>query len=186
MAAANYLYEKLTRGHDLNLRQAEARVRAARANLDRLRSEISLPTLQKQQALAALRLEESQLRAPVAGRVLHVLLHQGELVGSQAILQMANTEHMIVVAEIYETDILRVKEGQRVTVESKVVPPPALTGTVIAKGGSIARGREYALDPRAAVDTRVVEVKVRLDQGERVADLIGLQVTVRIDTAGGQ
>ena len=78
--------------------------------------------------------------APIAGRVLRLLLHPGELTTGQPILQMANTEHMIVVAEIYETDVPRVRKGQRATVESKVVPAPALTGTVIAKGGSISKG----------------------------------------------
>jgi hypothetical protein len=39
-----------------------------------------------------------------------------------------------------------------------------------------------ALDPRAAADNRVVDVKVELDQPERVADLIGHQVRVEIAT----
>jgi HlyD family secretion protein len=183
LAAAQFQYEKLSRGHDLSLRLAAAKVRAARASLDRARSEIPVEALEKQVALAAHRLERAQLQAPVAGKVLKVFVHTGELVGVQPILQLANTEHMVVVAEVYETDIPRVRPGQKATVESKVVTPP-LTGTVLSRGSSVSRGREFDLDPRAAVDNRVVEVRIRLDHGERVADLIGHQVTARIDTAG--
>ncbi len=44
--------------------------------------------------------------------------------------------------------------------------------------------RVVDLDPRAAVDNRVVEVKIKLDHSERVANLIGHQVRVHIATSG--
>jgi HlyD family secretion protein len=103
---------------------------------------------------------------------------------------MANTEQMVVLTEVYETDIQRVKIGQKAKISSPIFKrEDALTGTVMWKASNIGKAQVVPLDPRAAVDNRIVEVKVALDQSERVADLIGHQVRVEIDsgpTAGSR
>jgi HlyD family secretion protein len=183
LAAARCQHEKMLKSRDFNRELAKAQLESARAELERGKSAISLDLLDKQVIQAEERVRETQVRAPSAGKILRILLHEGELVRGQPILQMANTERMIVLTEVYETDIQRVKIGQKATITSHIFKrDDALTGKVVWKASSIGKSQVIPLDPRAAVDNRVVEVKVELDQSERVADLIGHQVRVEIDS----
>jgi HlyD family secretion protein len=183
LSAARSQHQKMLKSRDFNRELAKAQLDSARAELERGKSAISLDLLDKQITQAEERVRETQVRAPSAGKILRILLHEGELVRGQPILQMANTEQMIVLTEVYETDIQRVKIGQKATITSHIFKREnALTGKVVWKASSIGKARVVPLDPRAAVDNRVAEVKVALDQSERVADLIGHQVQVEIET----
>jgi HlyD family secretion protein len=185
LSAAECQHKKMLKSRELNRSLAAAQLEAARAELQRNRSAISLPLLDQQVAQADERLKETRIRAPSAGKVLRIFVRQGELVGGHPLLELANTERMIVLAEVYETDIHRVQLGQKATIRSHIFQRDnALTGKVVWKGSSIGKPRVVDLDPRAAVDNRVVEVKIELDQSERVADLIGHQVRVEIATGG--
>jgi HlyD family secretion protein len=186
LTAARCQLEKMIKSRDFNRELAKAQLTSARADLERNKSAISLDLLDKQITQAEERVRETQVRAPSAGKILRILLHEGELVRGLPILQMANTERMIVLTEVYETDIQRVKIGQKATITSHIFKRDnALTGKVVWKASSIGKAQVIPLDPRAAVDNRVVDVKVELDQSERVADLIGHQVRVEIDSADG-
>jgi HlyD family secretion protein len=185
LVAAECLLKKMNKAKELNRNLAETQLKAARADLERNRSAISLDLLDRQCEQARQRLKDARLLAPIDGKVLRVLAREGELVGGQPILQLANTSQMIVLAEVYETDIQRVRIGQEATVTSHVFKRDhPLKGKVIWKGSSIGKARVTDLDPRASVDNRVVEVKIKLDESERVADLIGHQVRVEILTGG--
>jgi HlyD family secretion protein len=183
LAAARCEHAKMLKSRDFNRELAKAQLTSARADLERGKSAISLDLLDKQIKQAEERVRETQVRAPTDGKILRILIHEGELVRGQPILQIANTEQMIVLTEVYETDIQRVKIGQKATITSHIFKrDDALTGKVVWKASSIGKAQVIALDPRAAMDNRVAEVKVALDQSERVADLIGHQVHVEIDT----
>lgn len=56
----------------------------------------------------------------------------------------------------------------------------ALKGKVKWIGRTVGKSREVALDPRAIVDRRVVEVKIEIPKNKRAAELIGHQVHVTI------
>ncbi|HEY7313221.1 MAG TPA: efflux RND transporter periplasmic adaptor subunit [Gemmataceae bacterium] len=184
LSEAKSQQRKARESRQLDRKLATSQLEAARAELERARSAISLEVLGKQIDQAAERLKETELRAPTPGTILRLLVHEGELVHGQAILQMANTDNMIVVAEVYETDIQRVEVGQKATITSHIFKgQDALMGKVVSKGMSVGRGREVDLDPRAAVDRRVVDVKIALDQSKQAATLIGHQVHVKIATA---
>ncbi len=186
LSAAKSQHQKMLKSRDFNRELAKAQLDSARAELERGKSAISLDLLDKQVTQAEERVRETQVRAPSAGKILRILLHEGELVRGQPILQIANTEQMIVMTEVYETDIQRVKVGQKAMITSHIFKRDnPLTGKVVWKASSIGKAQVIPLDPRAAVDNRVVEVKVELDQSERVADLIGHQVRVEI-AAGHQ
>lgn len=176
--------DKLHESTALNLKVANAQLEAARAELKQNLSAISLDLLDTQVQQARERLEETRILAPRDGKILRISVHEGELVHGQTILQMANIDNMIVLTEVYETDITRVKPGQKATVTSPLFPKGknALTGEVIWVASTVGKAQVISLDPRAAVDNRVVEVKVELDQPRRVAKLIGHQVLVTIDT----
>jgi HlyD family secretion protein len=135
-------------------------------------------------ASASLRQAEAELdldvvRSPIDGQVLEVYARQGERVGDDGILEVGRTHEMFAVAEVYETDVQRVRLGQRATVRS-----PALTGDLV---GTVAKihskiGKQDVLDtdPAARTDSRVVEVEIRLDDSARAAALSNLEVDVEI------
>ncbi len=140
LVAAQCQREKMLKGRELNRSLAKAQLEASQAELKRNQSAISLDLLDKQIDEADERLTASRIRAPCAGKVLRILVREGELVGGQPVLQMANTEQMIVVAEVYETDIHRVEIGQQATITSHIFrPADALTGEVVWKGSSIGK-----------------------------------------------
>ncbi len=126
--------------------------------------------------------ERSIVRAPFAAQVLKLHVRVGELVGAKGLLQLAQTDRMWVRAEVYETEISRVRSGQRVTVSSDGFSGQ-LHGTVKNIGLIIGSNRVKGLDPTSQSNARVVEVKIKLDEADsqRVARLVLLQVTVVID-----
>jgi HlyD family secretion protein len=87
---------------------------------------------------------------------------------------------MHVVAEVYESDVQRLKLGQNATISSAALPQ-STTGTVIHIGAMIQKNAVMAVDPAASADARVVEVRIRLDQPDLVNALTNLQVDVLID-----
>lgn len=184
LVATKSQMEKLRKSSELNRGLARARLQAARAELKQSQSTISLAQLDTQVRQAEERVKETQIHAPSKGKVLRILVHKGELVQAQPILQMANIDNMIVLAEVYETDIQRVQVGQTASIASHIFKgsESSLTGKVVWIAGSVGKARVVPLDPRAAVDNRVVDVKIALDQPARVADLIGHQVRVTIHT----
>ncbi|MFO7551761.1 MAG: efflux RND transporter periplasmic adaptor subunit [Haliea sp.] len=131
-------------------------------------------------AAAQARLELSVVRAPLRAQVLEVHSYPGESVGVDGILELAQTDQMYAVAEVYETDVSRVRVGQ-----AAVVRGPALGNGVTGKVERIALkvGRMDVLgtDPIAKTDARVVEVFILLDSSDDVAGLTNMQVEVEIE-----
>jgi HlyD family secretion protein len=120
------------------------------------------------------------VRAPVAGQVVKVNARRGEHVGPAGLAEIAQNDDMYAVAEIYETDIGRVKLGQRATVRSPAFDRE-LTGRVDRIGMKIGKQDVLDTDPVARTDARVVEVHVKLDDSARAAALSNLQVEVAIE-----
>ncbi len=131
--------------------------------------------------------ERSVFRAPSNGRVLKLHVRPGELISAQGILQLGQTESMWIRAEIYETDISKVQVGQQVTVTSDGFPGKIL-GTVKDIGLMIGKNRLDSLKSSTGSDSRVVEVKIKLNESgsSTVAQLTNLQVTVVIHTGSKQ
>ncbi|MEO5721790.1 MAG: HlyD family efflux transporter periplasmic adaptor subunit [Chthoniobacterales bacterium] len=124
-------------------------------------------------------LAQTQLRAPVDGQVIKIHAFPGEQAGPEGVLEMAKTQSMFVTAEVYETDIRSVKLKQRAEIEAAFLKPD-VAGTVEEIGLAVRKNAMYGADPAAFADTRVVEVKIRLEDSSKAAGLIGAQVTVRI------
>jgi HlyD family secretion protein len=150
-------------------------VQAAQAEVDKAKAAV-------EQAKA--NLELSYVRSPRDGRILKIHARPGEVVSNQGegILKLGQTDQMYAVAEVYETDISKVRLGQRATVTSDAFPGK-LQGTVDQIGWEVGKKDVLSTDPAAATDVRVVEVKIGLDSAssQRVASLTNLQVTVEIE-----
>lgn len=131
-------------------------------------------------------LDDVFVRAPVAGQILRINTQIGEQVNIQeGIVELAQTDQMMVTAEVYETDIRQVSVGQPVTVTSEYGGvAQELKGTVDQIGLQIGTASfgEGEADPTRDINARVVEVKVRLDPeaSRAVAALTGMQVRVAI------
>ncbi len=110
-----------------------------------------------------------------------MIAHPGESTGARAILRMADTRQMVVIAEIYETDARFLALGARARVTSPALPAE-LEGGVDRIGRIVARNAVMDIDPAADADARVVESRVRLDSPEVASRFVGLQVTVHVAT----
>jgi HlyD family secretion protein len=149
-------------------------VQAAQATV-----ESAIATKQK----AQVDLNLSYVKAPVSGYILKVHSRQGERVNTQdGIVELGGTDQMYAVAEVYETDIAKVRNGQRATVSSPVFAG-TLEGTVARIGKQIGKKDVLNTDPAADTDARVIEVRIRLnpESSKKVAALTNLQVEVKID-----
>ena len=89
-------------------------------------------------------------------------------------------EMKLSLAEVYETDVGRVKVGQRATVRSPAFDAP-LSGTVDRIGMKIGKQDVLDTDPIARVDSRVVEVRVKLDDSAKAAGFSQMHVEVAIE-----
>ncbi|MFM6591349.1 MAG: ABC exporter membrane fusion protein [Microcystis panniformis] len=132
---------------------------------------------------AQVQLDLSLVRAPRDGQILKVDTWEGEIVGEDnSIVKLGQTQQMIAVAEVYETDIKKVRLGQKATVTSSAFIGE-VTGKVIEIGLQVDKNNVLNTDPTAAVDTRIVEVKIQLDpaSSRKVQSLTNLDVTVAIN-----
>jgi HlyD family secretion protein len=136
-------------------------------------------TVQAELQRAKAELDLAVVRSPITGRVLEVHAREGERVGADGIAELGQTDAMCAIAEVYETDVPRVRVGQRATVTSPALARP-VTGTVDRVGLKIGKKDVLSVDPAAKTDARVVEVRVLLDDPAQVAGLTNLEVDVAI------
>ena len=165
----------------LQLQAARAALRSAQAG--RVRGELSarVQTLREALKLAEARLDLTRIRAPTSGDILEIVSRPGESMHAQPLLRMGNTDTMMAIAEVYETDVQFVREGQRATITSRAFDE-TITGRVERIGRLIHRSNVLGIDPTAAADARVVEVRIRLDSSTTAARYNQHQVDVEIDT----
>jgi len=169
-ARADLLREKsvlssMISGREEEIYQAAAQVDVAQANL----------------RLEQARLETERIRAPIDGTVLSVLAYPGEAVGEQGILELADTDNIMILAEVYETDAAQVRTGSRAQIRSAVFAGE-IGAEVMEIEQKVQASRIYPLDPRRHADRRIVLVRLKPDTPERLASFINAQVTVMINT----
>ena len=140
-----------------------------------LKAELAKADLQAAQVARDL----AQVRAPVRGQVLEIHARAGERVGLEGIAELGQTDQMYAIAEVYETDVRRVRVGQPAIVRSPALAGE-LRGTVERIGLKIGRLDTVSPDPAADTDARIVDVAVRLADSVHAAGLTNLQVEVSI------
>jgi HlyD family secretion protein len=144
---------------------AESEVRSALASVKRAQANLA----------------QSSVRSPRNGQVLKIHTWPGELVSSDGIVELGQTQQMYVVAEVYESDITKVRLGQPVQVRSDSFAG-VLNGTVEEIGLRVQRQEVINSNPTDTIDARIVEVRVKLDpaSSQTAAGLTNLQVKVAI------
>ena len=149
-------------------------VRLAQAEVDRAIGEVK-------QAQADLAL--ALVKAPISGEIIKIHTRPGEAISTDGIAEMGRTEQMMTVAEVLESDIGRVRLGQKATISSENQAfAGQIQGTVIEIGRKIGKQDVLDSDPAADVDARVVEVKIGLspEASQRVSGLTYANVVVKI------
>ena len=124
--------------------------------------------------------EAATIRSPIDGRVLKVYAWPGADVGPNGLMEIAKTEKMYVVAEIAQSDIDRVTLGLRARITGAGIAG-ALEGAVTQIGRDVARNSSTFDNPRTLATTRIIEVKIALDDSTVAERLIHAQVEVRLN-----
>ena len=167
VAQAQATLDQIVEVRPVDVNVVQSQVAQARASVARSQAELDLATV----------------KSPQDGQVLKIHTRPGELVGTQGIISLGQTQKMVAVAEVYELDISRVRVGQTATVTSKNNAfSEVLRGKVVEVGLEIGKQDVLNTDPAAQFDARVVEVKVLLDQpSSRIAGLTNLSLQVAIN-----
>ncbi|PNW59349.1 UNVERIFIED_CONTAM: ABC transporter permease, partial [Euhalothece sp. KZN 001] len=140
--------EEITEIRPVDLQEAEAELQSAIASLEQAKADLEL----------------SKITAPRKGQIIEINTDAGEVVSeTEGIIQLGNTEKMVAVAEVYESDIRRVKLGQVATLTSESNSfEEELSGKVSQIGLKIGKKDVLSSDPAANVDVRVIEVEIEL------------------------
>ena len=188
LTAARAIRDKTEKGYVQSDAVLKAKRSAALAELEEAIQRVPLESVEENLKIAERRLDATQIKAPVAGRVLKVIGHEGDTTGNQPIFQLADTGAMVVIAEVYETDIRVLDEWLSqspglATITSRALEKP-LTGDVHRNqiAHLIAKNHLFSINPREDVDRRVVEVRVdiRPESVELASRYVGLEVQVEI------
>jgi HlyD family secretion protein len=168
-----------------------AQIYQAEANLARVAEvravDVEANQAEVDRAIAAMKqakanLDQAYVKAPIAGEVLEIHTRAGEAVSSDGIVSIGKTQQMYAIAQVYQSDIQKVKPNQRVKILSDSINGELL-GKVERIDSQVKRQTIVNSDPSTNIDGRVVEVHVALDRdsSKRAAKFTNLQVTMEIE-----
>ncbi|MBC7997596.1 MAG: HlyD family efflux transporter periplasmic adaptor subunit [Leptolyngbya sp.] len=156
---------KIAEVRDVDLSVATAELEEAQAKFNKVKTDLDL----------------ASIRAPYSGRILKMNVRAGETVTDKGVADLASTNRMLVVAEVHQSDVSKVKVGQSATIFSDSIKK-TLSGTVESIGWQVQKQRTFAQDPSSSSDARIVEVKIAVSSNDRhyVENLSNMQVEVSI------
>lgn len=157
--------EKIAEVRPVDIEAAETEINSAIAQVKRAQAELN----------------QAYIRTPTPGKILKIHTRPGEKISDEGIADVGKTEQMVVVAEVYQTDISKIKVGQKATVTSQAFPGE-LPGVVKEIGLKVSKQNVFSNQPGENLDSRVVEVKLHLNSegSKQVEGLTNLQVMVAI------
>jgi HlyD family secretion protein len=141
-------------------------------------------------AIASLKVAEENLakayiKSPIDGQVYEIFARPGEVVGTNGIANIGKTSQMYGVVEVYQSDRIKVRVGQKVKITGNALSGE-LQGTVERVGIQVKRQNTINADPTSNIDDRVVEVHVALDpeSSQKAANFTNLQIQAVIELGG--
>ena len=178
---------------DRELKVAEARLAAARERNelvdnqtrveDRDRAAAELAEARAQVSEARALLDKTVIRSPIDGVILRKKLHAGESVsgkGDTPIVTLGDCSRLRVRADIDETDVARIRDGQPAWVIAEAFGERRFTGRVVRVGQILGRKNVRTDEPTERVDTKILETLIELDPGQQLPS--GLRVDTFIET----
>ena len=156
-------------------------VEAAKAEVNRAIAAVNEAKVDLQQAYVRWPKQSGDSSSKDA-QVFEIHTRPGELVSTDGIADIGQTNQMYVVAEVYESDISKVKPGQKVRIIGDYLPLE-MQGTVERKGLQVRRQNVVNTDPTSNVDNRVIEVYIHLNptSSQQAAALTNMQVKAVIE-----
>ncbi|MCE2697945.1 MAG: ABC exporter membrane fusion protein [Nostocales cyanobacterium LE14-WE4] len=154
-----------------------AEIRPVDVALARTEIESAIANLQR----AKTELEAAYIRAPMTGQIIKIHARVGEKIDNPGVADFAQTNTMMAVAEVYQTDISKIKLGQKAIITSQGFTGE-LKGVVQQIGLQVKRQNVFGDQPGENLDGRIVEVKIRLnpEDSKKVSGLTNLQVQTAI------
>lgn len=187
---ARQQYQEATASGERILKTLQQQLIEAKAKLASM-TEVRLTDVEAAQAIvenakaavkqAQAEWELSSVRSPINGQILKINTRPGEIISHTGIADIGRTQQMYAVAEIYETDIKKVRPGQSAVITSDALPQQ-LHGTVTDIGLQLGKQNIFN-NLQADTDNKVVEVKIRINNmnaHKEITALTNLQVQVRI------
>ncbi len=155
--------------------------------LDKLKDDLitlELRKLKLESAINAINfdLDQTQLKSPIDGIVLQILVREGEKPNSSSVLNVGANQLMEALIEVYESDIDRVEIGQVVDLISENGGfNGSLRGQVSLISPQVRQRKVLSTDPTGDADSRIIEVRVKLDNAsaKKVSHLTGMKVIAR-------
>ncbi|SFK74884.1 HlyD family secretion protein [Paenibacillus sp. 1_12] len=130
-------------------------------------------------------LEQATLRSPIEGTIIKSLIKPGEIASpGQTVAMVVNQKELYVSANIEETEIHRIKEGQTVEIKVDTFKGTTLTGKV--KEISKATASTFSLLPASNTSgnftkvTQRVPIKISIDDQQGVELSPGLSTVIKI------
>lgn len=172
------------------VKSLKAQLNEANATLDQISEvrpvDIKAAQMEVNEAIAAVNraqteLAQTNIKAPITGQILKIRTHAGEKIADAGIADLAQTNAMQTVAEVYQSDVGKIKRGQPATITSEAFSGE-LQGVVSQIGLQVNRQNVFSNQPGENLDRRIIEVKIRLNpqDSKRVANLTNLQVQTAI------
>jgi len=142
--------------HDIAMKEHEVELAAAEI----IRRQIALDESKE-------RLEETDIYAPISGVIIQKLVEEGQIIssgvsnvsGGTALAEIADMSRIFIIADVDETDIGDIREGQKVDV------------TADAFYGKIFKGKVLSIGPKGVVENSITIFKVKIEikgQGKNI------------------
>jgi HlyD family secretion protein len=154
---------------------------------DRAHAEAAVAAARAQFAESRAYFEKSYICAPISGVILRKLRHTGESVSTQfdsPVITMADDSTLRVRLDVDESDVSKLRVGQRAYVTAEAYGAHKFLGRVIRVGRILGKKNVRTDEPSEHVDRKILETLVELDPGERLP--LGLRVDSYVAIGGGK
>ena len=130
-------------------------------------------------------ISKADIKTPIDGKVVQSNVIQGETIApGMQVAVVADTNNMYIKANVEETSIFRIKEGQKVSVSIDAYPKKVFTGFV----ESIGQATQSAFSTMPSLNTsgtytkttQLIPVKINLVNNENLPLMLGMNSTVKI------
>ena len=169
-----------TARHDLTKEEQLSQNQRQIRNEDVVVAEKQLALAQTKVARAKADLNLNRVVAPVSATVLEINAYPGEAVTDQGILDLGDTNKMFVEAEVYISDVPRVRLHAKATITGEGFTG-SITGEVVEILNQVNDSRLFPRDPLTTSDKRVLGVRIQLDDSQKVLHLSNSEVSVHIE-----
>jgi len=145
--------------------------------VDVMSAEVDIKSAIASQKRAEENLTQAYIKSPQDGQILEIFARPGEVVGTNGIADIGKTSQMYGVVEVYQSDVNKIRVGQKVKITSNSLPDE-LQGKIDRVGIRVKRQNVINADPSSNIDDRIVEVHVALapESSHKAAKFTNLQI----------